>query len=62
MNNPVFSLQNMVGYRGGGDYITSLSYDLSLAAGAKPVNMSEVMIALTMGNETINPYWVIADK
>jgi len=62
MDNPVFSLQNMKGYRGGGDYITSLSYDISLAPGAKPTNMSEAMITLTVGDETINPYWVIADK
>ena len=62
MDNPVFSLQNMKGYRGGGDYITSLSYDITLAPGAKPTNMSEAMITLTVGDETINPYWVIADK
>jgi hypothetical protein len=62
MNTPVFSLQNMKGYRGGGDYITSLSYDLSLATGAKPVNMSGVMITLTAGEQTIDPYWEIADK
>ncbi|MCX6698753.1 MAG: PEGA domain-containing protein [Methanomicrobiales archaeon] len=62
MDNPVFSLQNMKGYRGGGDYITSLSYDISLAPGAKTTNMSEAMITLTVGDDTINPYWVIADK
>jgi len=62
VDNPVFSLQNMKGYRGGGDYITSLSYDIALARGAKPTNMSEAMITLTAGDETINPYWVIADK
>jgi len=61
-NTPVFSLKNMKGYRGGGDYITSLSYDLSLAPGAKPVNMSGVTITFTSGDETINPYWEIADK
>jgi hypothetical protein len=61
-NQPVFSVGNMKGYRGGGDYITSLSYDIFLAAGAKQVNMSNVLITLTMRNETIYPYWEIADK
>jgi len=62
VNNPVFSLQNMRGYRGGGDYITSLSYDLTLVPGAKPVNMTAVTVTLTVGNETLNPYWEITDK
>lgn len=62
MNKPVFSLQHMKGYRGGGDYITSLSYDISLAPGAEPVNMSNTIISLTVGNTTINPYWEIDDK
>ncbi len=60
--DPVFLLQNMKGYRGGGDYITSISYDLSLAPGAKRVNISDVMIGLKIGNTTINPYWEITDK
>jgi hypothetical protein len=58
----VFSVTNMKGYRGGGDYITSLSYDISLASGAKPVNMSEARINLKTGSEIISPYWQIADK
>lgn len=61
-NQPAFSVGNIKGYRGGGDYITSLSYDISLAAGGKKVNMSNALITLTTGNETINPYWEIVDK
>jgi hypothetical protein len=37
-------------------------YDISLAPGAKHVKISGVNIALTTGNETIYPYWQVADK
>ena len=58
----VFSVSNLVGYRGGGDYITGLVFDLSLAPGAKPVNISEVSVSLAHGDTVIQPFWQVTDK
>jgi hypothetical protein len=59
---PAFTISNIRGYRGGGEYLTSLTFDLALTSGAKPVNISATRITLNTGSGTKNPYWVVLDR
>jgi hypothetical protein len=55
-------ITNMKGYQGGGNYITRLTFDLALAPGEQPVDLSQATFELRTENETINPYWQILDR
>ncbi len=53
---------NMKGYQGGGNYITRLTFDLALAPGEQPVDLSKATFELRTADETSNPYWQILDR
>jgi hypothetical protein len=54
-------IQDLRGYRGGGDYITQLSFDLG-SAGIDPVDMNQTTITIRFNGTTITPYWSITDR
>jgi hypothetical protein len=54
-------IQDLRGYRGGGDYITQLSFDLG-SAGIDPVDMNQTSITIRFNGTTITPYWSITDR
>jgi hypothetical protein len=59
---PGLLITNMKGYQGGGNYITRLTFDLALAPGEQPVDLSKATFELQTEKETINPYWQILDR
>lgn len=55
-------ITNMKGYQGGGNYITRLTFDLALAPGERPVDLSKASFELQTADETTDPYWQILDR
>jgi hypothetical protein len=55
-------LTNLMGYQGGGDYLTRLSFNLALAPGESPIDLSQAVFELRIPGTTVNPYWEITKR
>jgi hypothetical protein len=55
-------LTNLMGYQGGGDYLTRLSFNLALAPGEGPIDLSKAVFELRTPGTTVTPYWEITKR
>lgn len=55
-------LTNLKGYQGGGDYLTRLSFNLALAPGEGPVDLSRAAFELRIPGTSVTPYWEITKR
>jgi hypothetical protein len=55
-------LTNLMGYQGGGDYLTRLSFNLALAPGEAPIDLSKATFELRTPETTVTPYWEITKR
>jgi hypothetical protein len=55
-------LTNLMGYQGGGDYLTRLSFNLALAPGDGPIDLSKAIFELRTPGASVTPYWEITKR
>jgi hypothetical protein len=55
-------LTNLMGYQGGGDYLTRLSFNLALAPGEGPIDLSRATFDLRIPGTSVTPYWEITKR